>query len=414
MDFSRILILRDIDFSDPKQRKNVIKVSAAGAFLVLVIAVCLIQNNRTRAGEGTEAEQQPEYELPDLPEGNDNDRLEGKTLRDILASGGSAPATAGDLFSDDDGQSDPLGLLAGDGGTGSSAGGDAPVPGRPGVYPERTPRGDVTGGEAREERTASERRYGSTEDRDARVRRRMIESGLDPDTGEPLGDAGAQTQLPEPPAARTAGAQEQGQDPQQDQEQPQETVPEVPKVRVRRSGGVSSLGGGDGRLGSGVGSLGDEDPYVTEDPSHPFKVKFAYDEKLSSGQRVTLRLCEDMVVEGVLIPENTHVFATCEVGDRLGLKVSSIKIGDRIFPLRLEAYDNDGARGLYCPQSASEKSRRRAEQEAGQIVGTAVQSAVSGYTGRIVSSGANLLTSRSGEVKVEVTAGYQFYLMQSN
>ena len=229
----------------------------------------------------------------------------------------------------------------------------------------------------------------------------MIERGYDPETGQKTGYQQESQETREEPAAETPS------------ETPETETPAMPKVQVRRSGGVSSLGGIGTGTGTAVSSLDSQDPFVTDDPAHPFKVKFAYDEKVTSGQRVTLRLCEDMTVDGVLIPANTHFFAICSVGERLQLKVSSININGRIYALDYEAYDNDGAVGLYCPQTSGKQAKREARQAAQSLGQSALSTLLSGYASTVVSAGASIVQSNSGEQKVNVTAGYSFYLMKS-
>ena len=410
MDFSNIPILRDIDLSDPAKRKNFILIAASGAIFIVLLIVLLARNASGADIQDESALAAQEYESPEIPLGQDKDELEGKNLREVLTGGGKH--TADDLF-DDSYDVDPLQDILEDH---SKDGKQVEVPqiaieGRTDVYPSRNPETAENTAEA----TRNPGRPGERESdadrerlsREARVRMKMIENGIDPDTGQPIDSraaaaAGYTTIQQTPPQVQQV---------QQPEPERQEEEPVTPKVQVRRSGGVSSLGSGISSAGSGVSSLGEQDQYVTEDPAHPFRVKFAYDEKITAGQRVTLRLCEDMVVDGMLIPVNTHLFATCTIGERLSLKISSISINGKIYTLNYVAFDNDGGEGLYCPSSASAKTKENAIREAGQIVSSAVQSAVSGYTGRMVNSGASIVSSRSGEQKVEVTAGYQFFIM---
>ena len=246
----------------------------------------------------------------------------------------------------------------------------------------------------------------SSKTAEERHRELYIKYGIDPDTKEPL---------PGSPLSATGQASSASTQPKQEETQKEEDQPveaEKTRVQVRKSGGVSAFGlGGESSSGS-LSSLGEEDMFVNDDPSHPFKVKFAYDEKVSSGQRVTIRLCEDMVIDGVLIPVNTHLFATCQVGERLKLNVSSIDINGKIYSLNYTAYDNDGAEGLYCPQSEASKIAKEAGEQAGQLAQTAISSAITGYPGRIFQSGASIVRSRNGKVTVSVTAGYTFYLIR--
>ena len=409
MDLSNIPILKNIDFSDPAKKKSFFLVLASGAMVILLLVLLLVRNAKeTTEGDGSANTEAEQYQSPDIPMGEDRDRLEGKSLRDVFS--GKQNKTD-DLFDDTD-QGDPLADLFEEETKEDSVESQKPL-GAKDVYPEGRkreneqdtqqgtsrfskmkpapvdPYKDYPSRQAREEQEQAER--------EAEIRRQMLARGYDPDTGMPL-NGNPYVQQPSQPVQQEPAPQE-------------EPEPATPKAQVRKSGGVSSLGKGLGSsVSSGITSLGEDSQYVTEDPAHPFKVKFAYDEKIESGQRVTLRLCEDMVVEGVLVPANTHLFAICSVGNRLTLKVTSLNINGNIYSINLVAFDNDGGEGLYCPQNS--QAGKQAAQEAGQIASTTVQSAMGGLAGRIVSAGATLIRSKNGSEKVEVTAGYQFYLMQ--
>ena len=148
------------------------------------------------------------------------------------------------------------------------------------------------------------------------------------------------------------------------------------------------------------------------DEEYPFKCMFVRSGKLKSGERVSVRLLEDMVIDGQLVPKNTHLMAVCSIGSRLDLNVSSIDLGGKIISLDYDAYDNDGTKGIYCP-GISDKT-------VSQAAGTAVSGARSRLTSRIgraaqdvVSTGLSLITLSGGETAVQVPAGYQFYLVKS-
>ncbi len=56
----------------------------------------------------------------------------------------------------------------------------------------------------------------------------------------------------------------------------------------------------------------------------PYFLSAVKDQKLKSGQRVTLRLLEDYNTDRIRIPDNTHLAAICKIGDRLELQVRSL------------------------------------------------------------------------------------------
>ena len=140
---------------------------------------------------------------------------------------------------------------------------------------------------------------------------------------------------------------------------------------------------------------------------------FVRDQKLTSGQRVTVRLLEDYVEGNVRIPANTHLAAICKIGDRLELQVRSLEMNGRIIPLALDAYDTDGLQGIYCPETSSGKASAQARNDAISTAGTTFGGLVGDIASTVIRTGASIARSASGEVSVSVVSGYEFYLVKS-
>lgn len=175
---------------------------------------------------------------------------------------------------------------------------------------------------------------------------------------------------------------------------------------------LSSVGSSDGI----ITSLDDdfEDVAVQyEGAKRPFKCMFVRDQKLTSGQRITLRLLEDYVEGGVRIPANTHLAAICKIGDRLELQVRSLEMNGRIIPLALDAYDTDGLQGIYCPETSASKGAKQAGNDAISTAGTTFGGLVGDLASTVIRTGASIARSASGEVSVSVVSGYEFYLVES-
>ncbi len=208
--------------------------------------------------------------------------------------------------------------------------------------------------------------------------------------------------------------------PQERRDDEQDDAPRA----VRRSGGISSLDGEWGTI-EGITSLDSESQYVIQDDEHPYKVMFTRDQKIKSGDRISIRLMEDMAVDGVLIPKNTHLTATCQIGDRLQITVTNIELGGRIYALNYVAYDNDGSQGLYCPISGATQVKDRGSSSITQAAASAISSAASiagaamgsaamgNVLGNMTNIGASAITSRNGSVTAQVNSGYSFYLLKN-
>ncbi len=175
---------------------------------------------------------------------------------------------------------------------------------------------------------------------------------------------------------------------------------------------LSALGSSDGIITT-LDDEPDDAAVQYEGAKRPFRCMFVRDQKLTSGQRVTLRLLEDVVQDGVRIPANTHLAAICKIGDRLELQVRSLEMNGRIIPLALDAYDTDGLQGIYCPETASVKVSRQASQDAISTAGTTFGGLVGDLASTVIRTGATIARSASGELSVSVVSGYEFYLVKA-
>lgn len=193
---------------------------------------------------------------------------------------------------------------------------------------------------------------------------------------------------------------------------PEETPAAGETVAASPALDLSAVGDSDGIISSLDDDFTD-DAVQYEGAKRPFRCMFVRDQKLVSGQRVSLRLLEDYVADGVRIPANTHLSAICKIGERLELSVRSLELGGRIVPLALDAYDTDGLPGIYCPETASSKASRKASDDAISTAGQTFGGLVGDIASTVLRTGASIAKSASGEVSVSVVSGYEFYLVKS-
>ena len=175
---------------------------------------------------------------------------------------------------------------------------------------------------------------------------------------------------------------------------------------------LSAVGSSDGIISS-LDDDFDDAAVQYEGAKRPFRCMFVRDQKITSGQRVTLRLLEDYVEVGVRIPANTHLAAICKIGDRLELQVRSLEMNGRIIPLALDAYDTDGLQGIYCPETSAVKNSRQATNDAISTAGTTFGGLVGDIASTVIRTGATIVKSASGELSVSVVSGYEFYLVKA-
>lgn len=183
---------------------------------------------------------------------------------------------------------------------------------------------------------------------------------------------------------------------------------DVEKVRVTRSSGVSTMDDGFGSFG--VSSW--EDESIELDENYPFKCMFVRQEKLKNGQRVAVRLLEDMIVDGQLVPRNTHLMATCQINTRVMLTVTTLDYRGKLLTLNYEAYDNDGAKGIYAPDLENSETVEQLKNMGINMGMRRMQSAAGQYVQDLLQAGSMVITGTGKERSVLVPAGYQFYLVK--
>ena len=196
----------------------------------------------------------------------------------------------------------------------------------------------------------------------------------------------------------------------------QETTP-APKPRKKASDWNSTATGA-------FSSLSNTDDYEMEDWDSSdngfIRCCFAKDMKVVNGQRITIRLLQDLFINDALIPANSRITATCQLSDRLNVIVSGFEINGRIFDDKFIAYDlNDGNPGIYCPsvsQNNSKLIKRQAINEGVSAVSSVLgrDGGVIGSLGsRAVSTGQQIANSAIALTEVSVVSGYEFYIKRS-
>lgn len=134
---------------------------------------------------------------------------------------------------------------------------------------------------------------------------------------------------------------------------------------------------------------------------------------LVNGSTVKLRLINDIYINGVLIPKNNFVFGTAQLnGERLSIRVNSIRYLNSLFPVELSAYDMDGLNGIYVPgaiaRDVAKESTDRSLQEVGY---TTVDPSIGAQAASAGIEAAKTLFSKKVKlIKVTVKAGYRVLL----
>lgn len=184
---------------------------------------------------------------------------------------------------------------------------------------------------------------------------------------------------------------------------------EAKPVMVKRVGAIGSLGEEVDDSFGGFSSL-EQDVYVEKEAGHPYKCMFFRQEKLRSGQRVAVRLLEDLLVGTMVVPRNSRLMGTVNISSRIMLAFSSLELNGRIYEIDFSAYDTDGAEGIYCSQL--NQYAKQLESQGLSQAGSLLSRGLGGIAGNAAQVGMSIAQSKSGEVTVTVPAGYTFYIME--
>ena len=215
------------------------------------------------------------------------------------------------------------------------------------------------------------------------------------------------------PSAESSPPAPQATEPPQQTPGPESEQPpqEKPRAQVKRSGAVSSLDEDVASdLGNGFSTLDGTDRWVGAEVGKPYRCMFTRDEKVKSGQRITVRLLEDLVIGGTHVPQNTHLQGVVQVSDRMEVRISSLDMGGRILTLNFEAYDTDGGKGIYC-SDLSQTGKAVAEQGLSTLSST-LNSRLGRVARDAATVGASIVRNKAGEATVSVPAGYTFYIIE--
>ena len=257
----------------------------------------------------------------------------------------------------------------------------------------RTAEQRPSGGSSSSGRRAGEPRPGDPDYREYRMRQYYENTDAAVRTGEAQKDS----------IARAAASKQPDTHPAQ---QPMTVIGD--SAPVRRTSAMSSLNDTEG---GGFSSLTDDDQTVPTDSQYPFECMFVRETKIRDGSRVSVRLLEDMVVGGTLIPKNTHLMAMCSISQRLELSITSVEMNSHIYALGYEAYDSDGAKGIYCPDIGGD-TRQRVQSRGISSIGRIIGGRMGRLASDAVQTGVSVAQTKTGEVTVTVPAGYRFFIVK--
>lgn len=136
-----------------------------------------------------------------------------------------------------------------------------------------------------------------------------------------------------------------------------------------------------------------------------------------NGATVKLRLTSAIYINGVEIPKDNFLFGIASLkGERLTIKINSLRYNTSLYPVALSVYDMDGLDGIYIPGTINrEVAKTTADRSMQNIgMGTLDDSWGAKAAGAGIEAAKSLLSKKVKLVKVVLKAGYQVLLRDEN
>lgn len=134
---------------------------------------------------------------------------------------------------------------------------------------------------------------------------------------------------------------------------------------------------------------------------------------LVNGSTVKLRITNDVFINGIHIPKDNFVFGTAALnGERLNIKIGSIRYKNALFPVELAVYDMDGLDGIYIPGAITRDVSKESADRSLQTIGLSSvdPSWQAQAAGAGIEAAKTLFSKKVKLVKVTVKAGYRVLL----
>jgi conjugative transposon TraM protein len=132
-----------------------------------------------------------------------------------------------------------------------------------------------------------------------------------------------------------------------------------------------------------------------------------------SGATIKLRLLNDILINGILIPKDNFVFGVANLsGERLRIQIGGVRYLNQLFPVAMNVYDLDGLDGINVPGAITRDVAKQSADRSMQNIGVTsidaswqVQAAGAG-----VEAAKSLFSKKVKLVKVTLKAGYKVLL----
>ncbi len=137
------------------------------------------------------------------------------------------------------------------------------------------------------------------------------------------------------------------------------------------------------------------------------------DQTLTAGATVGLRLAREARIDSKEIPRGQLIYGVASLsGERLDIKINSIRVGTALVPVALQVYDLDGLPGIRIPGALSRDVSKESASEAMSSLGMAsLDPSLSAQAANAGLQFAKSLASRKARlIRVALPAGYKVLL----
>ncbi len=195
-----------------------------------------------------------------------------------------------------------------------------------------------------------------------------------------------------------------------------ETVEVSPK---REDNMVSLITGRKANQSTDIGEAGTNKFYSAYDGQQANQLQTAINavvygtQTVVDGSTVKLRLLQDVVMRGIILPKNNFVFGVASLkGERLEIKITSIRHINSLYSVDLSIYDMDGMSGIYIPGAITREVAKQSSDLAIQNVGYSnLDASLKAQAATVgVEAVKSLLSKKVKLIKVIVKSGYQVLL----
>lgn len=134
---------------------------------------------------------------------------------------------------------------------------------------------------------------------------------------------------------------------------------------------------------------------------------------LVDGSVVKMRLMNDIIINGMIIPVGNFVFGKASLeGERLHIDINSIRKGNSLYPVKLAAFDLDGMEGVYTPGAITrDVAKQSADNSLQNIEMTSLDPSLKMQaTNAGIHAAKTLLSKKARIVKMTVKGGYKILL----